>query len=618
MINRVLETSTVVLLVTLALPAMAEKPARVSKPGEYSGYSDPVYDDWIRESVYIEVRDATRLAADILRPAVDGVPVDKPLPVIWEANRYHRANPTGGPVKTRVAARPEFATFTEHGYVVASVDVRGAGASFGTRIGPYSQAEAWDHYDVTEWLAAQSWSDGNVGMFGVSYMGTTAMWAAATSPPHLRCIFAAEMAFDGYPASYSGGVFNEFVAQWAGRNWGLDVESPAARVDADTDGSMLAAAIEEHKRNRNVSEMMAGVPYRDSWDAVYGAPYHMHTSLSYYADQISNSGVPIYLWEGWKDGFPLDHLVMFINLENPRKLTMTNGYHFEKDEDAKFWLDEHLRWYDYWLKGIDNGVMDEPPIRYATVIEPGSVKYHTASQWPPVEDRPTNYYFASGTTTSVRSVNDGALSREPPTAEQAADGYTVDYSVTTAPPDLKKVRWNHLNYRRSGVPFSTDMRTVDEKGLTYTTLPLDSALEITGSPIVHLWFSSTENDADFYFYLQEVTEAGVSEYVTDGMLRASHRKLGTPQWDNMGLPWHRGNRADIEAIEPGVPTELVLALHPTSNIFNAGNRIRLTIVGADAGNFATPVLDPAPVVSIYRDREHASYITLPLVSPVAR
>jgi uncharacterized protein len=152
----------------------------------------------------------------------------------------------------------------------------------------------------------------------------------------------------------------------------------------------------------------------------------------------------------------------------------------------------------------------------------------------------------------------------------------------------------------------------EEKGLTYTTDPLDSPLEVTGHPILHLWVTSSATDGDFFVYLTDVTENGLSMYITEGKLRASHRALSAAPYDNFGLPYHRSYEADIADLQ-GEPVELVFDLLPTSFVFDAGHRIRVTITGADIDNFATPVLVPPPTVGVYRDAEHASYIELPVI-----
>jgi putative CocE/NonD family hydrolase len=153
----------------------------------------------------------------------------------------------------------------------------------------------------------------------------------------------------------------------------------------------------------------------------------------------------------------------------------------------------------------------------------------------------------------------------------------------------------------------------DEKGLTYTTAPLKKDLRITGHPVVQLWVSSTATDGDFFAYLEEVDETGYSTYITEGVLRASHRKLSLPSFNNMGLPWHRSFAQDVAPLIPGEPVKLVFDLMPTSWLFRAGKRIRVTITCADDGNTFTPQYTPTPEVTIYRSIFHSSYIKLPVI-----
>jgi putative CocE/NonD family hydrolase len=178
------------LAVPLIAPAAAQDTEKISRPGVYEGYSEPIYDGWSRTSQYITVRDGTRLAVDIFRPTQHGVVVDDPLPVIWTQHRYHRANvDSQGRVVSLVDQVPGLQMVIRYGYVVGVADVRGGGASFGTRRGEFSPEETWDSYDLTEWFAAQPWCSGNVGMFGLSYLAITQYMAASTKPPHLKAIF---------------------------------------------------------------------------------------------------------------------------------------------------------------------------------------------------------------------------------------------------------------------------------------------------------------------------------------------------------------------------------------------------------------------------------------------
>jgi hypothetical protein len=157
------------------------------------------------------------------------------------------------------------------------------------------------------------------------------------------------------------------------------------------------------------------------------------------------------------------------------------------------------------------------------------------------------------------------------------------------------------------------MTTNDEKALTYTTQRLDKDVEITGHPEVHLWIKSTAEDGDFFAYLEEVDAEGVSHYISEGALKASHRTLHDPPYDQLSLPYHRSYKEDVVMLVPGDRTELRFDLQPTSNVFNAGHRIRLTIACADKDNAATLELSPPPTVTVYRNKEHRSYVILPVI-----
>ena len=157
------------------------------------------------------------------------------------------------------------------------------------------------------------------------------------------------------------------------------------------------------------------------------------------------------------------------------------------------------------------------------------------------------------------------------------------------------------------------MQAADAKSLTYTTLPLSTSVEVTGHPVAHLWVTSSSDDGDFFVYLEEVDPYGYSHYISEGMLRGSHRALAQAPYKYMGLPYHRGFQEDITPLPQGQPVELVFDLLPTSNIFDEGHRIRIRIVSADADNFLTPKYDPAPTVNIHRSKSNASYVTLPII-----
>jgi putative CocE/NonD family hydrolase len=573
--------------------ATANEP--ISGFGEYQGYSESQYDykEWVKSSQYVTMRDGTKLAVDIYHPAQNGKAVSTPLPAIWTHHRYHREN---------VISLFWLEIVLKHGYVIGAVDVRGGGASYGTQSTLFSPEETRDAYDITEWFASQPWCDGNIGMYGVSYLGITQYMAASTHPPHLKAIFPEMAMFDLYSLVYPGGIFiDDHIATWSSEVKLLDASGMP--VDEDHDGTLLSAALQEHEANRDTFDLAASSTYRDSYDSGLKEELYRVSNPAIYLDQVSNSDVAIYHWAGWYDAFPRDALIWFNNLDNPQKLTIGPWSH--SDTSISDGVAEHLRWYDYWLKGIDNGVMDEAPINYYTMGSGANNGWHSAWQWPLPNQRLTNYYFSGESSGSVDSINDGTLSLSTPMSATGKDDYLVDYSTTSG----KYSRWNNTVGGYFKYP---DMTPNDQKGLTYTTPPLAADVEVTGHPVVHLWITSTADDGDFFVYLEEVDETGYSKYITEGRLRASHRAISTPPFDYLGLPYHRSYAEDIIDL-PDQPVELVFDLLPTSYAFPPGHRIRITITCADKDNALTMEMNTPPTVSLYRNADHASYIVLPII-----
>lgn len=581
--------------IAASLPANTSE-ERLSQPGKYKGFSQPLYHESSSTSQYIPMRDGTKLAALILRPAQDGEAVSTPLPVIWTHNRYHREG---------ILNWPYLQTVLKYGYVIVSVDIRGTGASFGTYRDLFSPEEARDAYDITEWLAVQPWSDGNIGMFGRSYMGITQFMAASTAPPHLKAIFPEMSEFDRYSFIYPGGVFhNDFFRQWGDMINRLDADG--LPVNEDRDGIMLQEALQEHAGNMDVFDAYSHLPYRDSVSVLTGTQPYITNNPANYLKEIQSSGIPVYHWGGWYDMFPKHALLWYSNLTNPQKIVIGPWAHPELG-----YLDlaiEEVRWYDYWLKGIDNGVMREAPIYYYTMGEGEKSGWHSAWEWPLPETKPTNYYFDGTKSSSVKSANDGSLSPAWPVTTTGVDEYVVDYSTTSGP----ATRWT-AGYDVMSLVYPGTMMFNDEKGLTYTTPPLTAEVEVTGHPVVHLWVTSSATDGDFFVYLEDIGKASFSKYVTEGNLRASHRAISTAPYENLGLPYHRSYAEDIADLPNDQPVELVFDLLPTSYVFATGHRIRVTVTCADKDTALTPQLDPPPTVRLYRQADYASYIELPII-----
>jgi putative CocE/NonD family hydrolase len=327
-----------------------------------------------------------------------------------------------------------------------------------------------------------------------------------------------------------------------------------------------------------------------------------------FIDRINRSGIPIYLTTGWYDLCTRDNFLLYVNLTVPKRLVVRPLDHEQVDE-TRFDLDyaaEAHRWFDYWLKGIKNGIMDEPPIHYYLMGSDKKNAWRVTDAWPPKNLETVRYYFGSGETGGTASVDNGTLHSSAPTASGASDTYTVDYTTTSS----NRSRWTAVNWTHD----YPNMRSNDAKALTYTTPPLEKSVQVTGHPVIHVWVKSDAPDLDLFAYLEEVDGSGNSTYITEGNLRASHRSLGQAPYDNLGLPYHNHYKSDLAAIPAGEPVELVFDLLPTAYVFRAGNRIRITLTCADADNFETPVLDPVPKVHLLRDRNHPSSIQLPVVT----
>jgi putative CocE/NonD family hydrolase len=227
----------------------------------------------------------------------------------------------------------------------------------------------------------------------------------------------------------------------------------------------------------------------------------------------------------------------------------------------------------------------------------GEELWKTAATWPPHGSEPQRWYFASG----------GALLRDAPTADDAADRYAIDFQATTG----TKNRWM-TNNTGDDVVYG-DRETADRRLLTYTSAPLAQDVEITGQPVVALHVSSTHTDGAFVVNVEDVAPDGYVRYLTGGQLRAIHRKISAeePPYTVLG-PYHSFKRKDGSPLVPGEITEIPFELMPVSVVVRAGHRLRVAIAGADADTFRRIPEEGVPIITVYRDATHASYIALPV------
>jgi putative CocE/NonD family hydrolase len=216
-------------------------------------------------------------------------------------------------------------------------------------------------------------------------------------------------------------------------------------------------------------------------------------------------------------------------------------------------------------------------VYFYTYGAPPGQEWTASDSWPLPNERRVRYYLGEGT-----------LSTDAPTDATATDDFVVSYEATAD--------------------------NAAAHGLVYETPPLDRALQVTGHPVIDLWLASTAEDSDVVAHLQNVAPDGsTTSYSMHGRLRASLRKEATAPYDNLGLPWHPFREADVQPLVPGEPVQLHFDVLPFSMVFEAGHKIRVILTFADEA--ATPRLDPAPTVSIYRDAERSSSVTLPIIDP---
>jgi putative CocE/NonD family hydrolase len=610
---------------------------RVSEFGRYEGYSTPIFSEWVTESHYVTMRDGVKLAVDISRPARNGAAVDTALPVLWTHSRYHRkippaaavaasrdltnlrpgghpavtANPDSIPPETSyIDANPTLQGLLKHGYVIVTVGVRGSDVSYGRYQGLFSPAETQDAYDVMDWMTKQAWCDGNIGMWGGSYLGITQYMAASTKHPALKAIFPNVAAFGMYDVIYNGGIYRQNMIQ----HWGIltrfmDVAVTATPVDEDELGAMAKAAVAQHADNWDVIDEYRKARFRDHDTPSFAYNRHEPAAM---LDKINQSGVAAYHWGGWYDIFAMDEMLWLVNYTGPDRVTMGAWSHAATTdttmarEQGRLAAAEQHRWFDRWLKDIKNGVDSEPPVRYALMNDPGSWTWKSAPTWPVPGVTSVAYHFAAGPSGSVKSVNDGLLATAAP-ADSGSDTYRVDLTTTTG----NASRWD--NAVGQGPMVYPDMTPNDAKSLTYTTAPLIADVNVVGHPVVTLYVSSNQPDGDFYALLEEVDKTGHSRYISEGMLRASVRETSQAPWNNLGLPYQRAAKEDVKPLQGGEVVKLEFDLQPTATVFNAGHRIRVTIMGADTDNTESPPVRGRPTIKLYRGGARASLIQLPIL-----
>lgn len=571
----------------------------VAKPPAVGvGFGQPLpaaKNDTVLNSLYIAMPDGTRLAADIYRPAKNGVALEGRFPVVL----HHTAARTRLGDNADRSGTGKFSlqmiNLASHGYVYVQVERRGISASFGVRRGYHDRTEAQDAFDLAAWIVQQPWSDGKIGAYGCSNTGDAAMHMLTKPSPNLKAVFAGCFAWDKYSGGYRGGI----LANWGtGPQGSIELDMKSTPVDGDENKVLLRQAAEQHVANTFLLDLWSGMPYRDNVSPLTKSAFWDEGSIGTYVDQVQASKIPVYIQGGWNDDFRTQGLLALANMKQPAKLIIGPWDHCES---ANFSMTaEVLRFFDYWLKGIKNGIMDEPAIHYTTANAPVGNEWRSADRWPLVAAKPTPHYFSAP---SGLAANDHKFSTKAAKSGAASTSFKVDYQPVPC--------------AKGGLVLGPTCPQ-DVKGLTFTSPVLDADLEVTGFPIVDMWVSSTATDGPLFAYLEDLAPDNGIAMISEGRLRASLRTLNkAPYALPQGLPWHGFYQADAKMLVPGVPVQLVFDMMPISYIFKAGHRYRLTFTGADPREKLRKIVDPAPSWTIYYDAKHPSHVVLPIVSPSA-
>lgn len=524
----------------------------------------------------IPMRDGIRLAANIFRP---GTPAR--VPAILVRTPYGKGE----------AISVHYQTFVDHGYAIIAQDVRGRYESEGV-FAPLRQEPA-DGDDTLNWIAKQPWSDGNIGMMGGSYLGICQWKAATQNNPHLKAIFPAFCGDDDYrDRFYSTGGAMKLGSRllWISQNlrrpdyrppdfsrfiWTL----PPRRADFATTGAR--------------SEM-----YREALDHPADDAFWRSMSTR---RQLSNVRVPVFSVGGWYDNFVESDLDAFAILAKksdrnriligpwPHNMSVRlTGADFGPDSLVPL-RKTQIEWFDRWLKKQDTAPASRPPVR---IFVMGANIWRDEREWPLRRARAVRFYLVNG-----------ALALKP-ARNSAPDRYVYDprNPVPTAGGavccDPKIFPWGPM-----------DQRAVEKRRdvLVYTTPPLREDLEVTGPIRVVLYVSTSAVDTDFTAKLVDVFPGGPALNLTDGILRARYR-------DSLEAP---------APLTPGKIYELKIDAGVTSNVFRKGHSLRLEVASGNFPRFDRNPNTGRPVAgetemrkaaqTVFHDREHPSYILLPVV-----
>ena len=570
----------------------------------------------VERDVETPMRDGTILRATVYRPDME-----RPLPVLLQRTPYGK---DGSSVDFSVLS-------ADRGYAVVVQDTRGRWSSDGTH---YPMRDEFDDgYDTVEWAARQPWANGRVGMWGASYVGWTQWAAAVTQPPSLVAIFPAVTMMDQYlDVWHPGGALGLGVTV----SWGLSAGASMAiqrmnLPDQERRELMeeLADALDGLTTGRTFRRspptripLLSRTDISQAFQDMVNHPdkdiYWKEMDIRPRAGRIA---VPAYHLGGWYDIFCGATLRNYAEMRewaetaearDGQKLIMGPWLHGPLNDNVgsvdfgarasdAFVMSYEImwRWFDHWLKGEANGIMEEPPVR---VFVMGKNRWREEQEWPLARAVVTRCYLHSGGKANTR-LGDGALSFESPGAEPR-DTFTYD------PADPVPTNGGGLCCSQAALAAGAfDQRDLETRPdvLVYTSAPFTEDLEVTGPLEMTLWAASSAVDTDFTAKLVDVAPCGFARNLADGIIRARYRQ-------------------GFECSRPIVPDEALeyrVDLGGTSNVFLKGHCLRVEISSSNFPRFdrnpntgLTPVSEQnaqTALQTIYHDADHPSHVTLPII-----
>jgi putative CocE/NonD family hydrolase len=521
---------------------------------DYRGLSQPTHRAVRDDNVPVPMRDGVTLLADVHRPETEGR-----YPTLIAASPYPRQiQDLGAPMGFIEAGTSDF--FVPRGYVHVIANLRGTGGSGGT-FGFFDGQERDDMFDLVEWAAAQPWSDGNIGMVGISYFAMTQLEAAVEQPPHLKAIFPVATTADLYEGALHHGLLNStFVTPflsmvgmtsrhgdevWRGKLASVAREVlrvPAlhhrfATMNGESAVGVMKAALKLHHEPHPWDELWRSIavehPVRDSWwDERDLTPL------------LSRVEVPVYLGCDWEN-VPL-HLPSTFNAfaqltGSPQvRMTLLGAYGLTWPWESLHV--EALAWFDHWLKDIDTGILDGPRVRYWM---PVAEEWRTAHTWPP------------------------------PEAEMRELALTCDGRLSPTEGEPGSRRYLTLG---AGLNRTQASPTDPPAFLSWTSEPLDEDWDVAGNIELRLNARSTAADTAWIATLQDLDPSQNTSDVTAGYLRASLREVDEAA-STIGRPVLPCRQA--EAVPIGEEVTYRIPLVPNARRIQAGHRLRLVLTSDD-------------------------------------